>query len=241
MVAGHDATLNQYNNPVGGLGAYLSTLTTRQRLDQAINLVSQAISSIFPDAYAGRLPNRADVMRKAAKAHNLHPELIAGFILAEQRDQSKKEDAADYNSAVSVIKKNASIGLGQVVVSTAKRNDLFTDLLNSGTRGALTHRQIATLLASDEFNIFAVARYIRKVANDAAKMTPAALAKTQSIYPTFDVKVYANKSSTWPDDNIRAMGSEYTSVAWDGKIFGYWGDFVFEAYTHVKTAVCSNA
>ena len=32
------------------------------------------------------------------------------------------------------------------------------------------------------------------------------------------------------------MDSEYTSVSWDGKNFGYLGDFVFEAYTHAKNS-----
>ena len=95
---------------------------------------------------------------------------------------------------------------------------------------------MATLLASDEFNIFAVARYIRMVANDAAKISPSALSNTKRIYPAINIKAYANNSSTWPDDNVRAMGSEYTSIAWDGKIFGYWGDFVFEAYKNVKNS-----
>jgi len=44
---------------------------------------------------------------------------------------------------------------------------LFSDLLSPGTRGRLAHDQIARLLDSDEFNIFAVAKYIRQVANAA--------------------------------------------------------------------------
>jgi hypothetical protein len=42
-----------------------------------------------------------------------------------------------------------SIGLGQAVVSTAIRNDLFSDLLTLGVRKGLTHNGIASLLASD--------------------------------------------------------------------------------------------
>ena len=85
--------------------------------------------------------------------------MLSAFILAEQRDQSRNEDAKDLIAATSFKRANTSIGLGQVVVSTARRNDLFADLLSKPTRTSLSHEQIARLLASDEFNIFAVAKY----------------------------------------------------------------------------------
>ncbi|MFO5890474.1 EamA family transporter, partial [Klebsiella pneumoniae] len=44
---------------------------------------------------------------------------IGAIILAEQRDQTRDEDAKDYQAAVSIKSANTSIGLGQVVVSTA--------------------------------------------------------------------------------------------------------------------------
>lgn len=50
------------------------------------------------------------------------------------------------------------------------------------------------------------------------------------------MKAFANNSATWPDDNIKALGSEYTSVPWDGKMFPRWGEFVYQAYKDVKAS-----
>src|SRR5438128_1261172 len=134
----------------------------------------------------------------------------------------------------SLIKKgNTSIGLGQVVVRTAEREDLFADLLSKTTRASLTHNDIAKLLASEEYNIFAVARYIRHVADAGAKISIATLPDTQATFPAIDMATYAGDSSTWPDDNIRALGSEYTSRPWDDVLVPRWADFVFEAYLEV--------
>ena len=167
-------------------------------------------------------------------AHKLHPQMLAAFLLAEQRDQSRNEDAAEYLGATSLIKKgNTSIGLGQVVVRTAEREDLFADLLSKTTRASLTHNDIAKLLASEEYNIFAVARYIRHVADAGAKISIATLPDTQATFPAIDMATYAGDSSTWPDDNIRALGSEYTSRPWDDVLVPGWADFVFEAYLDV--------
>jgi hypothetical protein len=135
-----------------------------------------------------------------------------------------------------VLGKNFSIGLGQVVVSTAKNNDLFAGLLSPALRGSLDQDKIAALLASDEFNIFAVARYIRKVADDGSKKAIASLPATQAEYPNINMAAYARNSSTWPDDNIRALGSEYTSKPWDDGLVPDWGESVFEAYKDVKAS-----
>lgn len=232
----HAATTKRYKNPVGSLTGYLSTLSSAQKLDQVTNLVRQPVSSVFPDAYISKPPSRIEVIKLAGKIYKLQPALITGFILAEQRDQSAKEDAADYKGAVSIKNANTSIGLGQIVVSTAKSNNLFSDLLPPALVTSLNHKQIATLLASDEFNIFGVAKYLRMVANSAATISPVNLAKTKAVYPGVNITMYAMDSSVWPADNIKALGSEYTSKAWDGRIFSNWGDFVYTAYTNVKSA-----
>ena len=99
--------------------------------------------------------------------------MVAAIILAEQRDQSQAEDAGDYQGATSLKQGNTSIGLGQVVVSTTRREDLFADLIGDPTRRDLGlssmsgpgHGTTARLLASDEYNIFTITRYIRKVAD----------------------------------------------------------------------------
>jgi hypothetical protein len=235
LAAGGAATTAAYSNPIpGSLPAYLATLTPTQRAQQAELLLRQQISTVEGISYVGTLPSRAQVIRGAASAHNLHPQMVAGFLLAEQRDQSGNEDAKDYLGAISrIFQGNTSIGLGQVVVSTARRGDLFADLLSPSTRSGLDHNQIARLLASDEYNIFAAARYIRDVADTGSRISIATLPNTQATFPRIDMAAYSHNSLTWPDDNIRALGSEYTSTAWDDVLVPAWGNFVYEAYQDV--------
>jgi hypothetical protein len=192
--------------------------------------------SLAPHSYLRGLPNRAQIIRLAATEHNLHPQLVAAFLLAEQRDQSGLEDGKDIGGAQSALHKNFSIGLGQVVVSTARRDDLFEDLLPSHLRTSLSHSEIAGLLASDEFNIFAVARYIRKVADAGRGKSAAAMPNTLAAFPGLDFGAYARKSTSWPDANIEALASEYTSKAWDDSVSEGWGWFVMEAYRDVQSS-----
>lgn len=175
-------------------------------------------------------------LKQAAKEHDLKPELVASIILVEQWDQSKNEDAADYQSAVSVMSKNTSIELGQVVVSTAKRHELFSDLLNSGARSALTHKQIATLLASDEFNIFAVAKFLRHVADQGATKNINHLPNTKSEYPNINMPAHSQHSRNWNNDNIKTIASEYTSRQWDDGLVVYWSDLIDLAYKQIQNA-----
>jgi hypothetical protein len=243
LAAGHAATERIYSNPLpGSLPGYLAGLSPMQRTQQAELLLRRPIASIEAKSYGGKLPSRAQVITAAARAHNLHGALLAAIILAEQRDQSQAEDAKDYQGATSMLRGNTSIGLGQVVVSTARKRDLFADLISAPTRAAegLTrssgfgHEAVAHLLASDEYNIFAVARYIRQVANQGAVLSPAGLPNTVAEYPGISFPAYAGNSSTWPDDNIRALGSEYTSTAWDDRLVPAWGEFVYQAYLDVR-------
>ncbi len=231
------ATVARYSNPIpGSLTAYISSLTPAQRMAQALTLTRQPISTVFPEVYASQPPLRSRVMWAAGKLYSLEPELIAGFILAEQRDQSRNEDAKDYVGATSMAKANTSIGLGQVVISTAQRNDLFRDLLPAHVRSTLSHNEIATLLACDEFNIFASARYIRQVADEGATKSIGTLPITQATFPGINMPKYSGHSSTWPNDNLQALASEYTSRAWDDNLSPGWPYFVNEAYKNVKSA-----
>jgi hypothetical protein len=237
MAAGIESVRKKYHNPVGSLTGYLSSLTPQERKDQVTLLLRQPISSIVPFSYLGKIPSRADVIKAAASQYNLHGPVIAAFILAEQRDQSSNEDAKDYQSAISILMYNSSIGLGQVVVSTARNNNLFGDVLRPKTLAdvygtGLSNLEIAMLLASDDFNIFAAAKYIRKTANDGSSMTAARLPVTVATWPGVDFPKYAQNSRNWPDDNIAALGSEYTSRPWDDRVTP-WGDFVLEAYRDV--------
>jgi hypothetical protein len=246
LALGTSGAKAEYSNPLGNLSAYLATLTPTQRAQQAELLVKQPISvggmirgrtNYMPEierSYAGKIPSRAQIIRVAAAINNLHPQLVAAILLAEQRDQSRNEDAKDYVGATSIKSANTSIGLGQVVISTARKNDLFQDLLSSSTRSGLSHETIALLLASDEFNIFAVARYIRQVADAGSRKAVTDLPNTFSIFPGIDLTKYALNSSTWPDDNIRTLGMYYTSRMWtDDTRSAGWGKFVFEAYRDV--------
>ncbi|MCA8977431.1 MAG: DUF4157 domain-containing protein [Planctomycetes bacterium] len=230
------ATEARYSNPISGpLMPYVTGLSAADRRDQAKLLLRRKISTVEKDSYGGKLPSRAQVVRAAAKEHDLAPEHLAGFLLAEQRDQSRNEDAKDYIGATTV-NANLSIGLGQVVVSTARKHDLFADLMSKKTRRSLDHDGIARLLASDEYNIFAVARYIRIVADAGAKKSLKSLPMTKAQYPGLDLKAYAGHSKGWPDDNLKALASEYTSKMWDDGLVPAWGEFVFAAIKDVKAS-----
>ncbi|MDP5181562.1 hypothetical protein QOZ88_02845 [Blastococcus sp. BMG 814] len=79
-----------------------------------------------------------------------------------------------------------------------------------------------------------MARYIRQVADQGTTMTLAALPNTATTYPGINLPAYAGNSSTWPNDNIRALGSEYTSTPWDDRLVPAWGEFVYEAYLDIR-------
>jgi hypothetical protein len=205
-------------NPISSdLLGYLRGLTPAERLGQAQQVVCQPISTIVPKVYAGGIPGRAFVMGKAGDAYQLEGRLIAAAILTEARDQSRREDGGEYQAA-RLLGRNTSIGLGQVVVSTARRGRLFSDLLSASLERRLSHPQIASLLASDEFNIFAVAKYVRSVA-DSADATPAASRAVFQMWQAgIDFSAFRRHSRHWPIENVRALGSEYTSRPWDARI-----------------------
>jgi hypothetical protein len=230
-------TVARYSNPIpGSLPDYLAGLSPAQRRQQARHLLARPIHSIVPYSYRQGRPSRADVVIAAGRRHQLEPALVAAFILAEQRDQSRNEDAKDYAGAVNPISRaNTSIGLGQVVISTARRHDLFADLL-LGSRASLAHEQIAELLVSEEFNIFAVARYLRITAHSAVRHSARSLPETVAKFPKIDFARYGSPSSAWPIDNVKALGSEYTSRPWDDRLSPGWGDFVYEAYRDIKSS-----
>lgn len=239
------ATRRRYVNPLRNLQQYLDALTPEQRARQAELLLRQPVSTTMAESYAGQLPSRADVIRAAAARYDLEPELVAAVILAEQRDQTRNEDAKDYTAATSVLQPSTSIGLGQVHISTARRGDLFADLVSADTRSGLSHDDIARLLADDAANIFAVARYIRSVADAAASAQAEPRARIGGYFPGLDFDKFKGHSSTWPLANVRALGSEYTSSPWDAADFTKnppytdspgWGHFVGEAYRDVQAS-----
>ncbi len=237
--------LYDWSNPnkgnLVGPGSYLGGVGAAERVGQVQLLFGQDIATSFGGAYAGAIPSRIQVVRAAATAHNLEPELVAGIILAEQRDQSLREDAADFRGA-SLAGRSTSIGLGQVTVTTARRENLFADLVSPEMQTLLTSNprfsgsMIPALLASDEFNIFAVARYLRIVATLGSTKSAGSLPRTVAWAGPIDFSKYAGHSSTWTDAHVRVIGSEYTSRPFDDLLVEGWGDFVLEAYRDVKAA-----
>ncbi|MBS7813091.1 hypothetical protein [Roseococcus pinisoli] len=238
MVRHNQEILAQYSNPIpGDLFAYLATLTITQRREQAELLMGRPIVSIIAASYRSGLPSRAQVITLAARQYRLEPAMLAAFILAEQRDQSQNEDAVDYAASQSMLVNRAtSIGLGQIVTTTAIREDLFSRLIDNPFRQSQQRTQVADLLTSEEYNIFGVAKYIRLVADQAVGKTAAVLPQTVSAFPRINFGAFGGDSATWPSDNIKALGSEYTSRAWDDKLSVGWGEFVFEAYRDIRSS-----
>jgi hypothetical protein len=235
---------DEHINPQSDLGAYLSGVGSVNRLRQAELLIRQPISTNFEESYASRIPSRLQVMRALADAHRLGPDVVAAIILAEQRDQTLIEDARDF--LVGMMRRDTSIGLGQILARTASRNDLFSDLLFDNTttmfaastrRSNLSVEELVWLIASDEFNIAGVAKYVRKLADMGAAKAPADLPNTFAQFPGLDLAAYAGHSSSWPDDNVGALGMYYTSRPWTDNVGSWgWGWFVQQGYGDIRSA-----
>jgi hypothetical protein len=244
LVLRRRSTLVRYSNPISSSGSYaslrhyLSTLTTEQRIRQAELLLRRPITSVLPSSHNGSPPSRAQVLASAAWVHRLHPPLLAAFLLAEQRDQSRNEDAAEYLAAVSIMGADTSVGLGQVRIPAVSRLDLFADLLSRETRVKLDRREVATLLVSEEFNIFATARYIRTLADSLSMRSAASMPITLSAFPGVRLDEYERDSTEWPEDNIKALASKYTSTPSGDQPIRDWADFVVQAEKDVVECGC---
>ena len=184
-----------------------------QREQQAKLMLQQPINSLHKDAYGDKIPTRAEVIESAAKKYNLDPKVLGGVLLQEQRDQSRKEDAADIGGA-RLGGGNTSIGLGQVTMGTAmkNKNDLFADTVpDAKVRENLSRDEVARLLTSDEHNIFAAARYMRGSAERGQTLgsQPNGLDEIKRTYPGFDPN--ALSGSKWNADTIKAMAGDYSA------------------------------
>jgi hypothetical protein len=234
-------TTARYSNPIpGSLPGYLSGLSEADRARQAELFLRQPISSPMVDVWGTTPPTRAEVIEAAARRYNLDPATLAAFLLAEQRDQSRNEDLKDIAAATNAGH-NSSIGLGQVVISTARDNQLFNDAVSPEVMRQAGTRTMTRFLSDDAMNIFAAARYIRQVADQGAGLSLAELeARTRAAegssatpvslrFPGFEPTRYSGNSRGWGDGNIAALASEYTSRAWDGRWSPGWGPFVVEA------------
>lgn len=219
-------TVDAFRNPLsantnngfdGDPSAAFPDATLRAR--QAELLLARPISTIHGDSYGDQKPTRGEVIDAAAKKYRLDPAVVAGVILHEQRDQSKNEDLADFGAATLAGRDN-SIGLGQILMSTALKNnaDLLSDTVDKSTREGLTRNDVARLLTSDEHNIFATARYLRQVADQGARVgqDPHALPNTRKEFAAFDSA--SLRGSRWNADTIAAVASEYTSKPWNDEV-----------------------
>jgi len=176
------------------------------------------------------------VVTAAAGANNLSPEVVSAFLLAESRDQSQNEDAKDMLAA-KTLGHNSSIGLGQVVVSTARRHALFDQLLGAGGTAKLSESEVAEALADDVFNIYATAKYIRIVADLGSKLDPASLPRTLADFPGLELNTLAGNSAAWSGDTVGALGKYYASRPWtDSPLSTGWGWFVSEAFKDVSSS-----
>ena len=174
-----------------------TNLTELQRYSQVDKLLSYKINTIFPHLYKKEIPLRSTVIEKAAAKYNISPVLLAGIILAEQRDQSEKEDIADFIKGVFMAGMgkpitevgDSSIGLGQVIAKTAKKYDLLSDIDYQRQKLVYKNRwAIAFLLTSEEVNIYATAKYLRIIADKGATVT---------IHPRWDLSSLKYHDKMW--------------------------------------------
>jgi hypothetical protein len=239
---GLEPTVSSYRNPLSE-GSHppdpSALFDSGLREQQARLLLEQPIVTLHRDAYGDRLPTRAEVISAAADHYNLDPAVLGGIILHEQRDQSTREDTADILGGT-VGRRDTSIGLGQILMSTAMRDNasLLSDTVSEEARQSLSRDGIGRLLTSDEHNIWATARYIRSVADQGADAgaAPGSLPTTHAEFPGLNTDEY--RSRYWSDDSIRALASEYTSKPWDDRVVPAYGypQFVLTGVQDIQRA-----
>ncbi len=205
----------------------------RERLRFAEVFLKQPISTVNPEAYDGKIPSRADVLKAAGKLHGVDPRIVAGFLLSEQSEQSQNEDAMDYQAAA-WAGHNTSVGIAQIQVRNATHDGgkLLDGTVDADTRRTMSHADAARFLASDEHAIFAAAKFIRELADAGAKKfaKPGSLPATRAQFPDMDYSALGKDSSYWTSEHVLLLGSEYTSTPWDddlknmkGQKGGSWG------------------
>jgi hypothetical protein len=178
----------------------------------------------------------------AARRLELHPEVIAALLLAEQRDQNPSRPhtlpgvgrvtaaSETWDWLASWAGKDPSIGLGQVRASTVKENNLIPGVAKGKSLG-----QIQTLLWKPEHNIPAAAEYMRIVANGGARYRGKLPEGTdnQKYFRSLRLADFSRHSLDWTMGHLYLLGSEYTSSPWDGKYQGGWGLHVLKCYADV--------
>ena len=72
------------------------------------------------------------------------------------------------------------------------------------------------------------------MADAGAKADIKKLPATKAKFPGIVLSAYSRRGVALPPDNIRALGSEYTSRAWDDRLSPGWGDFVYGLQFHLE-------
>ncbi|MFT5821032.1 MAG: hypothetical protein ACI8ZM_002281 [Crocinitomix sp.] len=236
----------QYSNPMKFIqpAEYFASLSEEERLERVLVLFGRDINTEFEEMYTDKLPSRIQVIRAAAAQYRLEPELVAAIIMAEQIDQSKKEDATDFQGAN--WGKSISVGLGQINVSSANKYDLLDNVQNSQDQTDINNGNTSVIgkyLASDEFNIFGIAKYIRHVADMGAKISGEVFGSYTFMQTGFgagslskaDLAVLSEHSGNWGREvYIVLIGSEYTSKPFDMIHYKGWGELVLHSYHDIK-------
>lgn len=221
-------TLIKYDDVRGTPPSFITGKRNFKRQDYVDVFLNRPIVTKDPDAYCGTTPSRAALIRSAACKHGIAPHVLAGFLLAEQQDQTINEDRVDYQAGAGLggAGKNTSVGIAQIQMKNgmAKNADIFSDLLPSYIRGSNRVR-VASYLASDEYAIFAAARFIRNLANEGAKkMESGGLPNTRARFPNATPAVL--RGDRWNEDAVMILGSEYTSTPWDDDLHQTWGRLI---------------
>ncbi len=236
----------KYGNPMKMLAPaeYFASLSEEERMERVLVLFGRDINTEFGEMYSDDLPSRIQIIKAAAAQYRLEPELVAAIIMAEQIDQSMNEDASDFQGANWGA--GTSIGLGQIEVSSAAKYGLLEQVQNARDNASISGGNSAVIgkyLASDEFNIFGVAKYLRIVANLGADAAESPYGGYSFMYVGYgagsisgtDAAILREHSKDWGRDvYIVLIGSEYTSKPFDGKHYKGWGELVLRSYHDVK-------
>ncbi len=228
MVAGDVETRGRYDDVMPPRPEFLTGQPNPSQEQYITSFLNQNIVTKDTDAYCGQVPSRSSIIRLAACQHNINPHILAGFLLAEQQDQTINEDRVDYQGGRGIlgIGRNTSVGIAQIQVENGMANhgeifsDLIPDYLPRGRR-----QNVVDYLASDEYAIFAAARFIRNLANQGAdRWNSPGLSQTRQQFP--NITPADLRGGRWNESVVRLLGSEYTSRPWDDKLHLSWGGVV---------------
>ncbi len=230
LLRGDVQTRGKYDDVLIRRPGHLTGRPDYSKSDFITSFLNQPAATREKDAYCGQVPDRGTLIRMAACQNGIHPNILAGFLLAEQQDQTANEDRADFQGGRGILGfgSNTSIGIAQIQMSNAMASsgNVFSDLVPDYLPRA-KRANTAEMLASDEYAIFAAARFIRNLANSGAEIWDSPeLAETRARFP--DVSADRLRGNRWNAQTVVLLGSEYTSTPWDNNIHPIWGGVVYQ-------------